>query len=236
MNQQSNDLEKTISSIIHIVNSFTFVDYQSIYLIDSSNKQFIFVSDNPLFLCGLSAETVMNLNYKFYENYIPKHELEKLIEINKSAFQFIDSIEGIDKLKCRISYDFHLLNNRKEILVNHRMIPISLTEGKKIIMCIVSLSSYKTFGHAEIYVDQFPYYWEYFMESRKWKKMQTISLTETEKNILYMASEGFTISEIADKIYKSIDTIKFYRHNILEKLNVTNITEALIYATNKRLL
>ncbi|MCS2749128.1 response regulator transcription factor [Phocaeicola vulgatus] len=236
MKDSSDIAENKITSLAHFLDMFSFMNYQSVYIYDYYNKKFLFVSDNPLFLCGLSVEMVMNLNYKFYEEHIPENELKKIIEINHSSFKFIDSIQGLNEFKFRISYDFHLLNSGKNTLINHCMIPIVLTESEKIMMCSVSLSSHKTFGHAAIYMDKSPYYWEYFMESHKWKKKQSVFLSEVEKEILYMVSGGFTISEMADKIYKSIDTIKFYRHNILEKLNVSNMNEALTYAVNYKLL
>ena len=38
------------------------VSYQSVYLIDYFNQSFLYVSDNPLFLCGHSAEEVKELS------------------------------------------------------------------------------------------------------------------------------------------------------------------------------
>jgi DNA-binding CsgD family transcriptional regulator len=40
------------------------------------------------------------------------------------------------------------------------------------------------------------------------------------------------MKEIAEKMFHSVDTVKFYRRQIFEKLNVKNITEALSLATN----
>ena len=44
------------------------------------------------------------------------------------------------------------------------------------------------------------------------------------------------MSEIADKICLSPDTIKKYRQRIFEKLDVRNISEAIVAATNNKLL
>ena len=42
--------------------------------------------------------------------------------------------------------------------------------------------------------------------------------------------------EIAAQMFRSFDTVKFYRRQIFEKLDVKNITEALALATNYGLL
>ena len=44
------------------------------------------------------------------------------------------------------------------------------------------------------------------------------------------------MAEIADKICLSPDTIKKYRQNIFHKLDVKNISEAIVAATNSKLL
>ena len=45
-----------LSTLIHTVESFARVTYQSIYLIDYYKQEFLYVSDNPLFLCGHTAK------------------------------------------------------------------------------------------------------------------------------------------------------------------------------------
>jgi DNA-binding NarL/FixJ family response regulator len=44
------------------------------------------------------------------------------------------------------------------------------------------------------------------------------------------------MSEIADRICLSHDTVKKYRQRIFEKLGVRNISEAIAAATNNKLL
>lgn len=44
------------------------------------------------------------------------------------------------------------------------------------------------------------------------------------------------MAEIADKICLSPDTVKKYRQRIFVKLNVRNVSEAIVAATNSKLL
>ena len=64
--------------------------------------------------------------------------------------------------------------------------------------------------------------------------MPTIS--EGERAVLILSIQGYTMSEIADKICLSPDTIKKYRQRIFEKLDVRNISEAIVAAANNKLL
>lgn len=61
-------------------------------------------------------------------------------------------------------------------------------------------------------------------------------LKPKEKYVLLLCSQGLTMNEIADKMCRSIDTIKFYRRNLFEKIGTKNITEALTFATIYKLL
>ena len=62
------------------------------------------------------------------------------------------------------------------------------------------------------------------------------ALTDGEKAVIILSIQGYTMTEIGDKMCLSPETIKKYRKQIFEKLGVRNITEAIIAATNNKLL
>jgi DNA-binding CsgD family transcriptional regulator len=57
-----------------------------------------------------------------------------------------------------------------------------------------------------------------------------------EKNILLLSAQGYTMDEIAEQLFLAIDTVKFQKKRIFEKLEVKNIVEALFFAANQKLL
>jgi LuxR family transcriptional regulator, maltose regulon positive regulatory protein len=61
-------------------------------------------------------------------------------------------------------------------------------------------------------------------------------LTPRELEILKLLSQGMTHREIAEQLIMSPDTVKWYRSQILNKLNVTNRVEAIAYAQELKLL
>ncbi len=81
-----------------------------------------------------------------------------------------------------------------------------------------------------------PEYFEYNRLTRRWDKRSMPTLTEGEKSVITLSIQGYTMSEIADKMCLSLDTIKKYRKHLFEKLGVRNISEAIIAATNNKLL
>jgi NarL family two-component system response regulator LiaR len=70
----------------------------------------------------------------------------------------------------------------------------------------------------------------------KQPKVEDFDLTEREKEILKLMSEGLPNSEIANRLVVSQSTVKFHVSNILSKLGVTTRTEAVSMALKKRLV
>lgn len=79
-------------------------------------------------------------------------------------------------------------------------------------------------------------YYEYSLDEHKWIEKEGITLSETERDVLTLSAQGYTMNDIADKLCKSIDTIKACKRGLFSKLGVKNIAEALSYATNYKLL
>ncbi len=61
-------------------------------------------------------------------------------------------------------------------------------------------------------------------------------LTERELEILHMVANGLTNQEIADKLFLSLDTIKWHNKQSYQKLRVNNRTQAVARARELRLL
>jgi hypothetical protein len=93
-----------LSTLIHTVEAFARVTYQSVYLIDYYKQEFLYVSDNPLFLCGHTAKEVKELGYSFYSKHVPEEEQKMLVEL---------------------SNHFHLNSGARSKLVNQQLTPYS---------------------------------------------------------------------------------------------------------------
>lgn len=101
---------------------------------------------------------------------------------------------------------------------------------------MVSAATHTDAGHIEMHCAGSSDFFEYSTDSHRWIKKQMPSLTEGEKSVLTFSMQGYTMSEIADKICLSPDTVKKYRQRIFEKLEVRNISEAIAAAANNKLL
>ena len=61
-------------------------------------------------------------------------------------------------------------------------------------------------------------------------------LTDREKEILYLLTEGMSMPRIAEKIFLSYETVRGYVKNIYQKLHVASATEAVSKALKEKLV
>ena len=204
------------------------------------------MSDNPLFLCGHTADEVRQMGYGFYLSHVSEDEVPMLTELNRSGFRAFYDEPVENRRQCMMSYDFHITHGNRLLLVNHKITPLAMTTERQrvgeasaegmgrvwLALCTVSLSPHKEAGHIEFFQFHTGEKREYSLEAHRWKNRETITLKPEEKQILTLSAQGYTMKEIAGQMLRSFDTVKFYRRQIFEKLDVQNITEALALATN----
>jgi len=224
---------------LEVVKSFARLTYESVYVIDYEKMGFEYVSENPLFLCGYSSEEVLQMGYEFYFKNVPEKDLELLSLINEAGFDFFAKLSSEERKQYSITYDFHLVNrDGKQILINHKLTPLFLTSDEKIwkSMCIVSIAHHKNAGNVYIHKQGTDETWELNTGNGIWRKSEKPKLSKREIEILRLHAQGLTINQIADKIFVSSDTVKYYRRRIFERLGVSNMVEALSYAVNNKMI
>ncbi|MDR1406854.1 MAG: helix-turn-helix transcriptional regulator [Tannerella sp.] len=160
-----------------------------------------------------------------------------LLEINRAGFEFYARTPIVDRKQLMISYEFHLLNKRRKILVNHKMTPLRLARDGSVwlAVCVVSFSSYKDTGHIEMRQAGLSDYWRYSLEHHKWEHVNGLKFSDREKDMLLLSARGYKIHEIAERLCYSVDAVKFHRQQIFNLLKANNITEALEIASKYKL-
>ena len=224
--------------VVDTVKSYNRMIYQSAYVVDYFKRNFLYVSENPLFLCGMDPLEVMEKGYAFYFEHVPEDELEMLLEINRAGFVFFNKTPVNERLKLSISYDFHIRYMNSQLLINHKLSPVRLAVNGNIwlAVCLVSLATKRNAGNIEAFIEGRDDFWTYSLENRVWKKGIINKLQDRERDILLLAVQGYTVSQIADKLFISKDTVKFHRKNLFKNLGVSSISEALWVAAEKKMI
>lgn len=232
------DEYRNIKLLIDAVKSFARSTYKSVYIIDYFKKDFLYVSDNLSYLCNETPERIKEFGYKFYTDFVPEEEQEMLLEVNQKGFEFFEKLPIGERKEWSITYDFHIMNGKRKRLVNHTLTPIFLTNDGRMWLglCTISLSAKNKPGNIRMKKADDSSYYEYSSIDHQWYKKAEQKISANEKEVLILSAQGYTMVEIAQKIYKSVDTVKSYKRSIFEKFEVGNITEALAHAINYKLI
>ncbi|SHJ99064.1 regulatory protein, luxR family [Tangfeifania diversioriginum] len=212
----------------------------SFYIVDYYKKSFHYVSPNPLFLSGYSQEEVMNLGYDFYPLCVPSDDLELLLLLNKTGFNFFYNLPVSRREKATISYDFRLKHkgNQSVIMINHKLSPLILTDDGNIWMaiCLVTLSTRKEPGDVHIIMQDDKTRYNLNIEEKVFEQVKIKKLTNREKEILRYIAIGISTNAIAKKLGISDSTVKNHKTKILKKLNASTSAEAVFFASKQNLI
>lgn len=231
------DYRRMSDTIENLLDTITQISDWGFYIIDYFKQNFLYVSDNIAYWCGIPAENVKDLGYKLYTDYVPQEDLAMLKEINDSGFKQFETFPEEDRRNYSITYDFHFVNSCKTRLIHHRLTPLAIKNGKIwLALCGVALSFNKTPGHIILRKHKNQKYLEYSLDEHKWIQRMDPTLSDIEKEIIKLSAKGFLIKEIADILFKSEDTIKTYRKNMIKSLGLSNFTAVVTHAINYGLI
>ncbi len=234
----SEEAYNRVELLVKGTEAFSRSTYKCVYIIDYYKKNFLYMADNILYWCGMTAEKVKEMGYGLYTTCVPEKEQQMLLEINKAGFNFYNTVPVNERSDYTITYDFHLVNGKRHSLVHHSLTPmVSTGEGRIwLALCTISMSAGNTPGHVILKQSGSRFYNEYSLQEHKWIVKEAVTLSDMEHGILDLSARGYTVSDIADRLCRSVDTIKARKRAMFARLGVRNTAEALSHASNYRLL
>ena len=156
-----------------------------------------------------------------------------LVEINEAAFKFLRQQPDDKILQYTLSYNFHL----NKLLIHQYFTPVVAVDGViKIGLFVLTVPSGRQSGLITMRKHGDADFYEYSRQHKYWEQREGIVLTDIEQKVLWLSAQGNTVGQIGDEVHKSPDAVKNYKKRLFKKLNVSSISEALIYAINNRML
>ncbi len=230
---------KEVMPMIKSLKALSRISPQSFYIVDYYRKNYMYVSPNPLFLCNYSADEVQQMGADFYSKVVTPEDLEMLMEINEKGFELFYHYPVDMRLGLSCSYDFRIIrSNLKKIMVNLKFTPISLSPGGNIwlALCLITLSSSKNPGNVMMKNEYDLKRYHYSFENKQWLESEIPTLTAREKDVLTLAAQGYSNNDIVKTLFIDLNTVKTHKKNIFQKLNVKNVSEAVAFAYNNKLI
>ena len=159
------------------------------------------------------------------EKLVHPDDLEVVRRIDKKVWEFLDTLPEEEKLTYKYIYEMRVLDRRKYVRMIYQMRILAFKDDNFLGMGIIDLAPEQSantsvrFQIKNCLTDEIvPFAIETATDTL---------LTPREREILALAKEGMFSKEISEKLNISIHTVNRHRQNILEKLQVDNIIEAI---------
>lgn len=225
-------------ALIRIAEAFARSLYQPVIVIDLYKRNLLYMSGNFQYMFGILPDKDPMDNDRLFFDFVPEEEQQMLLEVMDRAFELLYSLPVDERLEWSLSYYLTIDSGEKRRLVHQTVTSMYLSPQGKVwlAMCTFSLSSRKDPGHPSLRHYRHPDYFIYSFKKHVWFYKEGVVLSDVERDILILSSQGYIMKEIAVKIGKSEDTVKFYKRQLFAKLGVKNNTEAVFAAINDNLL
>ena len=159
------------------------------------------------------------------ENLVHPDDLEVVRRIDKKVWEFLDTLPEEEKLTYKYIYEMRVLDRGKYVRMIYQTRLLALKDDNFLAMGMIDLAPEQSantsvrFQIKNCLTDEVV---PFAIESAT-----DVLLTPREREILALAKEGMFSKEISEKLNISIHTVNRHRQNILEKLQVDNIIEAI---------
>ena len=159
------------------------------------------------------------------EKLVHPDDLEVVRRIDKKVWEFLDTLPEEEKLAYKYIYELRVLEKGKYIRMIYQMRILAFKDDNFLAMGMIDLAPEQSantsvrFQIKNCLTDEVV---PFTIESAT-----DVLLTPRKREILALAKEGMFSKEISEKLNISIHTVNRHRQNILEKLQVDNMIEAI---------
>ena len=159
------------------------------------------------------------------ENLVHPDDLEVVRRIDKKVWEFLDTLPEEEKLTYKYIYEMRVLDRGKYVRMIYQTRLLAFKDDNFLAMGMIDLAPEQSantsvrFQIKNCLTDE--------VVPFTIKSATDVLLTPREREILALAKEGMFSKEISEKLNISIHTVNRHRQNILEKLQVDNMIEAI---------
>ena len=207
------------------------------YVVDYYRKNFLCVSENIAYWCGLPTDKVKDIGLELFFKYVQDDYLKKLIEIHTEWCKKLQTTPIEDWTVTSLVFDFSFQFAGADRMINQKVVPYSIKNGKVWLeICFLTLSSVETSEYAIMKKRNADLYFEYSFKEHVWSRKEIKRLSGKENEVFLLSVRGFACKQIADMLGRSEETVKGQRKTIMKKLGVQSFASAAIHVMNYGLL
>lgn len=218
--------------------AFDQVCDENFYVIDLTRQSIPYMSENlKRFLTYKNEEVALPL-YKQLNDCVPSTDKHNYKVTTEYLVKIYRSLPESERRSLVISGHHRLFNKKEEVLVFERAIPLlEDSEGNlQLVLCSLTGSSEKSSGGVLLSKLCDGKTECYSIDDKEWHPIRLVELSEREHMMLNMAARGYTVEQMSSLMFVGLESLKKYRKNLMKKLDVDNMSQAVRKAYNLRLM
>lgn len=220
------------------IQEFSIMSRSCIFTVDVFKEVYDFASENFADIFGFSHQALKTIQQHgdLLEERMHPEDLKQLRKFQIEHGLFIYSLPDEERNDYEQVFQFRMLNAKDQyinVISRHQVVEKDRNGKAWIIMGMMDISPDQMLSDKV----------KRIVINRKTGEIMTSGfileykqLTKREKEVLLLIRQGFLSKEIAGKLNLSIHTVNNHRKNILAKLDVDNVIEALNILGNNRQL
>jgi len=217
---------------IRLLEHLSMVENSSMTIYDTFQKRYVFVRSRFRELIDYDEKAAAEQGYAFFFRLMHPDDIAFVLDTTIKALEHITGLPPEERKDYKTVFEFRLrdrdgkyirfiqqvVNLELDLAGNMWLILILMDVnpnqqgGKQMLRSTVNMKTGRVIP---------------FTEEKEEKQSQ---LTKREIEILGLIAKGMASKEIADQLFLSVNTVNNHRQNIIEKMDVSNTSEALTYA------
>ncbi|MDR2145627.1 MAG: hypothetical protein LBE91_04095, partial [Tannerella sp.] len=121
-----------VAAVVSSYAAMVRANFQSFCILDYHKREFLFVAENPLLLSGLQVDKMKETGFPLNLEFMLFPQISRLQQIGVAINDVLLLIPEEDLKAVTVSYDFHIRNRDRLLLINHKITPILLDNRGKV--------------------------------------------------------------------------------------------------------
>jgi len=217
---------------MRLLEHLSLVENSSMTIYDIFQKRYVFIRSRFRELIDYDEKAAAEQGYAFFFRLMHPDDIAFVLDTTIRALEYIIGLAPEERKDYKTVFEFRLrdregkyirfiqqvVNLELDLAGNMWLILILMDVnpnqqgGKQMLRSTVNMKTGRVIP---------------FTEEKDKKQSQ---LTKREIEILGLIAKGMASKEIADQLFLSVNTVNNHRQNIIEKMDVSNTSEALTYA------
>jgi DNA-binding CsgD family transcriptional regulator len=227
------DVKEYIDSIsidLHLLEEMQI----GVYIVDYHTSEYLYINSFLSKLFGVKKEVLKKTGVLSIGEYIHPSDKPFLLNILKQAGKLILKMKPDERGTVIFKVNYRIKNSKGKyewVMQVNKIIQTPNTNYPIDLGYLIPMPDNNSFAKVVGFLKSKNSYWEINWKNSK-KKSILNNLTKREKEILKLTAQGNKSQEIAENLLISLHTVKIHKRNIIRKLSVSSIDEAVAIYEN----